>query len=165
LFPFIGAYGDFLEEAELKLYDNASNLELVSQVRSIHRELHMLRRLVHPTLEVVQHMIHPVENRWLDEDEEDDDEPDARRNYFFSAPTRAYMADIVTNLERVNDLIETYKEICSSLDNIYSSHQEQQMNKTMYTLAVVSTVFLPLTFVAGKNLSDVVAYNSQECTV
>ena len=67
----------------------------------------------------------------------------------FSPSTLQYIRDIADNVERVVDLLDTYKDISGSLESIYESEQEHKSNRTMYALSVVSTIFLPLTFVAG----------------
>ena len=44
---------------------------------------------------------------------------------------------------------DTYREVCNSLENQFSNAQEHKTNQTIYALTVVSTIFLPLTFLAG----------------
>jgi len=54
---------------------------------------------------------------------------------------------------RINDLLDSYVEICNSLDRTHETSSDHKINETMYTLVVVSTFFLPLTFLAGEFLS------------
>ena len=46
-------------------------------------------------------------------------------------------------------LFETYRELTSSLMDIYLSAVNNKMNEVMKTLTVVSSIFIPLTFIAG----------------
>jgi magnesium transporter len=47
------------------------------------------------------------------------------------------------------DLIESYKEITSSIMDIYLSMVSNRMNEIMKVLTIISVIFIPLTFVAG----------------
>jgi magnesium transporter len=47
------------------------------------------------------------------------------------------------------DMVETFREIASGLMDLYLSGVSDRMNETMKVLTVISTVFLPLTFIAG----------------
>ena len=104
----------------------------------------MLRRVVSPTKVVVEKMIAPAEYRWLDDDAIDltasVTELEPKERYHFPANNRAYMREILDNIDRIVDLIDTYKEICISLETQFSQSQEHRTNQTMYTLTVVSTV-------------------------
>ena len=50
---------------------------------------------------------------------------------------------------RIIDLVETYREICSDLMDLYLSSVSNRMNEVMRVLTVISTLFIPLTFIAG----------------
>jgi magnesium transporter len=47
------------------------------------------------------------------------------------------------------DMVETYRELTSSLMDVYLSSVSNKMNEVMKLLTVISTIFIPLTFVAG----------------
>lgn len=59
------------------------------------------------------------------------------------------MRDANDHLGRAYDNLEASRELVSSLLDIYFAAQNTRMNETMRTLTTVSTVFLPLTFLAG----------------
>jgi magnesium transporter len=46
-------------------------------------------------------------------------------------------------------MVENYRDLASSLTDIYLSSVSNRMNEIMKTLTVVSSVFIPLTFIAG----------------
>jgi magnesium transporter len=46
-------------------------------------------------------------------------------------------------------MVETYRELASSLMDVYLSSVSNRMNEVMKLLTVISTIFIPLTFVAG----------------
>jgi magnesium transporter len=47
------------------------------------------------------------------------------------------------------DIIETYREICSGLVEIYLSSLSNRMNEIMKVLTIMATIFIPLSFIAG----------------
>lgn len=64
------------------------------------------------------------------------------KEYYFNSKTRTYIRNISDNINRFVDTLDTYKEICVSLENLFSSAQDQKMNQIMYSLTIVSTIFL-----------------------
>ncbi|GHF95396.1 hypothetical protein GCM10017783_04130 [Deinococcus piscis] len=57
--------------------------------------------------------------------------------------------DVRDSMNRLGKRLDTSRDNLSNLLAIHSSVQSQRMNEVMRTLAAVSTVFLPLTFLAG----------------
>jgi len=47
------------------------------------------------------------------------------------------------------DLMESYREIGSDLRDIYLASLNNRMNDVMKVLAVIATIFMPLTFITG----------------
>jgi magnesium transporter len=47
------------------------------------------------------------------------------------------------------DMVETFREIASGLMDLYLSGVSNRMNEIMKVLTIISTIFLPLTFIAG----------------
>ena len=60
-----------------------------------------------------------------------------------------YFRDIYDHFARVTDLADSYRELLSSLLEGYWSVQSNRMNEIMKTLTLMSTIMLPLTFIAG----------------
>src|SRR5262249_5347191 len=50
---------------------------------------------------------------------------------------------------QVMDMVETFREIASGLMDLYLSGVSNRMNEIMKVLTVISTIFLPITFIAG----------------
>ncbi len=62
---------------------------------------------------------------------------------------RIYLRDCYDHTVQVMDMVETYRELASGLMDVYLSAVSNKMNEIMKVLTVVSTIFIPLTFVAG----------------
>lgn len=60
-----------------------------------------------------------------------------------------YLRDVHDHFVRVGDLADSYRDLVSSALDAYLSVQSNRMNEVMKTLTLISTVMLPLTFIAG----------------
>jgi len=60
-----------------------------------------------------------------------------------------YFRDVVDNLSRVYDGLDSTREVLSNVLNVNLTVQQGRVNEVMKTLTVVSAIFLPLTFLAG----------------
>jgi magnesium transporter len=129
-FPLLEAHGDQLcdlEEAVLA----APSQRHVPKIHRLRRDLLIFRRAAWPLREVVHGLIR-------------DAPPD-----LVTDEARLYLRDCYDHVVQIVDLIETYRELASGLMDIYLSQTSQQMNAVMRTLTVISTIFIPLTFIAG----------------
>lgn len=62
---------------------------------------------------------------------------------------RIYYRDIYDHLVRIYDLTESVRDIVSGALEIYLSSNSLRLNEIMKALTIVSTIFLPLSFLAG----------------
>ena len=60
-----------------------------------------------------------------------------------------YFRDIHDHFVRVGDLADSYRDLVTSALDAYLSVQSNRMNQVMKTLTLISTVMLPITFIAG----------------
>ncbi len=60
-----------------------------------------------------------------------------------------YLADIYDHTIHVIQSIETYRDLVSSLMDLHLSSISYRMNVVMKVLTIISTIFIPLTFLAG----------------
>ena len=66
-----------------------------------------------------------------------------------SANTVYYFRDIYDHIIQTVEINETYREIASSMLEIYLSSISNKTNDVMKILTIYSTIFIPLTFIAG----------------
>lgn len=64
-------------------------------------------------------------------------------------PFRAYFTDIYDHLLKLSEVIESNRDMTSDIRDSYISINSNRMNKIMKTLTVITTIFMPLTFIAG----------------
>jgi magnesium transporter len=63
--------------------------------------------------------------------------------------TRIYLRDCYDHVAQVVELVETYRELTADLRDLYMSSISNRINETMRVLTIISTIFIPLNFIAG----------------
>lgn len=128
-FPLLEKYGEELEDLEddVVLYPDPSVLTRVYEIR---RRLLMLRRAVWPLREALSSLVR-------------DHTP------HFTEETRAHLRDVYDHAYQIIDLMETYRELSSNLMDVYLSSISNRMNEIMKILTIITTIFIPLTFIVG----------------
>jgi magnesium transporter len=60
-----------------------------------------------------------------------------------------YFRDVYDHLIRISDLIDTYRDLLTGAMDVYLSTVSNRLNGVMKQLAIIETVFMPLTFLTG----------------
>jgi len=60
-----------------------------------------------------------------------------------------YFRDVYDHQIRISELLESYRDLLSGAHDVYLSTVSNRLNEVMKQLAVIATVFLPLTFITG----------------
>jgi magnesium transporter len=66
-----------------------------------------------------------------------------------SKETDYYLRDVYDHIGQLMDEIDVSRDMLSSMLDIYLSNKSNKMNEVMQFLTVISTIFIPLTFIAG----------------
>ena len=66
-----------------------------------------------------------------------------------SRETTVFLRDTCDHCLQASDVIEMYRDTASNLMNTYMSSVANRTNEVMKTLTIMSSTFIPLTFVAG----------------
>ncbi len=128
-FALQDTFDDLIESVEDELLTNPTSSTLIS-IQKIKRELIFLRRSISPLRELLA-AIHRSESPLLNEH------------------TRHYFSDVYDHAIRIIEALESYRDLISGMLDIYLSSISNKMNETMKVLTVFSTLFIPLTFIAG----------------
>lgn len=67
----------------------------------------------------------------------------------FTQSTFVYLRDAHDHAIRVIDTVETYRDLLSGMMDLYLSSVSNRMNEVMKTLTIITTIFVPLTFLTG----------------
>lgn len=62
---------------------------------------------------------------------------------------KIYFSDIYDHLLKLSSMIESSREMTADIRDNYLSINSAKMNKNMMLLTVITTIFIPLTFIAG----------------
>lgn len=128
-FPLLEVLGERLDELEDELFTKPTRASL-QRIQQIKRELIILRRSVFAERDKVNDILRSTSS-------------------LISDQTKLYFRDTYDHTIQVMDLVESYKEITASLMDIYLSSVNNKLNAVMKVLAVISTIFIPLTFIVG----------------
>ena len=104
--------------------------ETLSQMHALKRELLFLRRAVWPLREVTNNLSRS-ECPLLQES------------------TKVFFRDVYDHVVQIVDTIETLREMVSASLDIYLSSISYRLNAVMKVLTIITTIFMPLTFIVG----------------
>ncbi len=128
-FTLIYKLGDELETIEELLYRKPDKT-LMYQTQSIKRAMIMIRRAAWPERDKINDMIRS----------------DSK---LFNKVTKTFLKDTYDHCMQVIDLVESYKDVTTSLIDMNLSFISNRMNEIMKVLTIISSIFIPLTFIAG----------------
>jgi magnesium transporter len=60
-----------------------------------------------------------------------------------------YLRDVADHVTMAADIVETLRDMVSSLMDLYLSSVSNRMNEIMKVLTIIATIFIPLSFIAG----------------
>lgn len=128
-FPVLEAYGERIEDLEEEVVTAPTNRTL-QKIYKIRRELLALRRAIWPLRDAINTLIRGGSD-------------------LVSPDVQIYLRDCYDHTVQVMDMVETYRELASGLMDVYLSSVGNKMNEIMKLLTVISSIFIPLTFIAG----------------
>jgi magnesium transporter len=128
-FQVLEDYRERLELLEEEVVFNPSESSL-GKLYHLKRELIILRRGIWPQRDTLNS---------IDKGEHD----------LLSDEVCRYLRDCYDHTVQIIDLIEVYNELLGELMNVYLSAIANKTNDVMRLLTIISTIFIPLTFVAG----------------
>ncbi len=128
-FPLLEIIGEKLDDLEDELFSRPTR-ESLQKIQLTKRELIVLRRTIFAERDKVNDLLRSA-------------------NDFIREQTKVYFRDTYDHTIQVMDLVESYKEIVASLMDIYLSNVSNRLNQVMKVLAIISTIFIPLTFIVG----------------
>lgn len=128
-FPVLERCSDRLEVLEEEVLSR-SDQEVLQKVYDVKRELLLLRRASWPMRELISQLLR-------------------ERHECLSETTRMYFRDVYDHCAQIIDLIENYREIATALTETHMSAVSNRLNAIMKVLTTISTIFIPLSFIAG----------------
>ena len=128
-FPMFERFGETIEALEEELLD-CPDQKTMGRIHQLKRELLLLRRSLWPQREVVTALLR-------------------EEHIGISAETHVYLRDCYDHTVQIMDLLETYRDMATSMLDVYLSSISNRTNEVMRVLTIIATIFIPLTFIAG----------------
>ncbi|MDN5338806.1 MAG: magnesium transporter [Thermotogaceae bacterium] len=128
-FVILEKLGDGVEDLEDKVILDPSP-EIVQVIHRLKRNLIELRKTIWPLREILN-TLHKENSPLMEE------------------KTSIYLRDVYDHTIHIIDTVETLRDMASGLLDVYLSSLSNRMNEIMKVLTIISTIFIPLTFIAG----------------
>lgn len=129
LYPVLAGLGEQLESLESQILSNPRPTVL-GQINTIRNQLMHLRRTIWPQRDAVRLLL-------------------AGDNQLIGDTVRMFLRDTHDHCEQIADVVEMYRDTAMGLLNTYMSAVAHRSNEIMKVLTIISSIFVPMTFVAG----------------
>ncbi|MGD9145810.1 MAG: magnesium/cobalt transporter CorA [Anaerolineae bacterium] len=127
--PVVERFDEAIDQVEDQIFSTPTP-SLLEQIFALKRALVHLRRIIAPQREVLNKL--------------------GRGDYAtIHAEDRVYFRDVYDHLVRLHDITESLRELVSGALDTYLSVVSNRMNDVMRTLTVITTLFMPMSFLAG----------------
>lgn len=128
-FPVLDQYSELLDQLEEGMATQQSR-DVVAGIHRLRGEFHVLRKAIWPHRELFNSLIRDMESR-------------------FDKETRTYLRDCYDHTIQIIDVVDASREIASDIRDFHFTQVSLKQNEIMKVLTIVSSVFIPLGFVAG----------------
>jgi magnesium transporter len=127
--PVVEGMDESIDQIEDQIFDNPGP-SLLGQIFTLKRALLHLRRIIMPQREVLNKL--------------------ARGDYaVIEAQHRVFFRDVYDHLVRLHDITEGLRDLVGGALDTYLSVVSNRMNQVMKTLTVITTLFMPISFLVG----------------
>ena len=127
-FPVLDRLSDSVADFDDGLINEDNDMSL-RDIHELRRELQHLSRSIRPSREMLGRLM--------------------RESTRFNESTRLFLGDCFDHAIQLSESIDVNREICSELRSYHLALVGQRTNDVMKTLTIVSTTFIPLSFIAG----------------
>ncbi|MEM0437825.1 MAG: magnesium/cobalt transporter CorA [Candidatus Micrarchaeia archaeon] len=128
-FTVLERLGERVDTLEARILANPSPAEL-HEINRLKHEVLLVRRSVWPLREVLSAL-------------------ERSESPLIKERTRIYLKDAYDHTIQVMDMVESMRDILSEMVDVHLSGISNRLNEIMKVLTIISTVFIPLTFIAG----------------
>lgn len=121
--------GEQIDSIEDEIQKEASG-ETFKKIQNLKKELVYLHKALYPLREAMSKMM---------KDE----------SSFIHEENLRYYADTNDHIVHLIDLLDTYRDLTGGLIDYYTNRQNIRLNEVIRMLTIISTIFIPLTFIVG----------------
>jgi magnesium transporter len=128
-FPVLDDIDDIIDDLEDEAVKSASN-DVQVHIFRMKRSLAQMRRVISPQIEVANALV-------------------ARTGKLIPAKAEPYFADVHDHLVRAFEILDSYRDLMSGMLDVYLTTVSNRLNAVMKQLAIIATIFMPITFITG----------------
>ncbi|MFD2679839.1 magnesium/cobalt transporter CorA [Bacillus seohaeanensis] len=128
-FPLVYKIEDHLNKIEENTEQDTQN-DIMDELFDVRHDMSKLRRTLVPMRDLLYRIINSGRLNSLKEQQ-------------------LYFHDVYDHLIKLVEMLESYREFSSDIRDNYISINSDKMNSIMMTLTVITTIFMPLTFIVG----------------
>jgi magnesium transporter len=128
-FPVLDDIDGVIDELEDTTIRETSN-EVQVRLFRIKRSLSQMRRVISPQVEVANSLR-------------------ARTAHFIPDELTPYLNEVYDHMIRAFEILDSYRDLMSGLLDVYLTTVSNRLNIIMKQMAIIATIFMPITFVTG----------------
>ena len=128
-YTVLDSIGQQIEQIEDDIYKDSTGQEF-RKIQRLKKELIYLRKALYPLRDAMSKLV------------KDD-------SGFIASSNTRFFSDVYSHVAHLIDSLDTYKDLTSGLMDIYINTLNTRMNEVMKVLTIISTIFIPLTFIVG----------------
>jgi magnesium transporter len=128
-FVILDRLGDVIESFEDRAIDESDDT-FIRDIQTVKQDILRIRRIVWPLRESIN-LLMRLENKLINKDLE------------------PFFKDLHDNIMQAVETVESYRELIAGEMEVNLSAVSNRMNKVMKVLTIISTIFIPLTFIVG----------------
>jgi len=125
----LDSIGQQIEQIEDDIYKDSTGQEF-RKIQRLKKELIYLRKALYPLRDAMNKLV------------KDD-------SGFIDSSSARFFSDVYSHVAHLIDSLDTYRDLTSGLMDIYINTLNTRMNEVMKVLTIISTIFIPLTFIVG----------------
>lgn len=118
-----------IENLESKLLANPDN-SIKGSIHHLKKELLVVRKSISPLREAIGRFS-KSDSPYIDE------------------RTPAFIRDVYDHTIQIMDMVDTFRDVLNGLQDLYISEISLRMNQVMQVLTIITSIFVPLSFLAG----------------
>lgn len=123
-------FGEQIEDIEAEIQRKNTSEATFQKVQALKKELIFLHKALYPLREAINRLI---------KDE----------SSFIREENVRFFSDINDHVVHMIDLLDTYRDLTQGLTDFHINMQNQKLNEVIRMLTIISTIFIPLTFIVG----------------
>jgi len=128
-YTVLDSIGQQIEQIEDDIYKDSTGDEF-RKIQRLKKELIYLRKALYPLRDAMSKLV------------KDD-------SGFIDSSNARFFSDVYSHVAHLIDSLDTYKDLTSGLMDIYINTLNTRMNEVIKVLTIISTIFIPLTFIVG----------------